>query len=55
MNAPMTKHEIVAACDVNALTHTLRSELMANAGDIPPELKGHKCWLLYKVSASPAH
>ena len=50
MNAPMTKHEIVAAGDVNALTHTLRSELMANAGDIPPELKGHKCWLLYKVT-----
>ena len=46
----MAKHEIVAACDVNALTHTLRSELMANAGAIPPELKGHKCWLLYKVT-----
>ena len=35
MNAPMTKHEIVAAGDVNALTHTLRSELMANAVDSP--------------------
>ena len=50
MNAPMTKHEIVAACDVNELTHTLRSELMANAGDIPTELKSRKAFLLWKTT-----
>lgn len=50
MNAPMTKKEIIAACDVNALTKSLRSELMANMGNIPQELKEKKAWVVWKAT-----
>lgn len=50
MNAPMTKREIVAVCDVNALTHFLRAELTSNFVNVPPELKAHKAWLLWRTT-----
>ena len=50
MNAPRTRAEIIASCDVSALTNSLRAELLKNVGEIPEDLKSLKAWLLWKVT-----
>ena len=50
MSTPLTKMEIIASCNVNALIEILRSELMANVAEIPQDLKENKAWLLWKTT-----
>ena len=45
MNAPITKAEIIAICDVPALTRTLRAEFDNFENNIPSSLKKTKGWL----------
>ncbi len=50
MNAPLTQHEAIAACNIEALTLCLRTNLQANAGAIPADLKQIKGWLLWRIT-----
>jgi hypothetical protein len=50
MNAPLTKAEAIAACDVPGLRCALRAALLANVDSIPGELKAIKGWLVWKAT-----
>lgn len=50
MRAPLTKSAAIAACDVPALTRSLRDELEKGENNIPADLKKLKGWLVWKVS-----
>jgi len=50
MNAPMTKAEIIAICDVPALTRILRAEFDNFENNIPSSLKKTKGWFVWKTT-----
>lgn len=54
MNAPMTKAEMMAAGDMQALTGVLRIEFVTNRDNIPAALKAIKGWLVWKATPGNA-
>ena len=55
MNAPITRAEAIAACDVAFLIKVLRTDFLRGNDNIPNDLKMRKAWLVWKLTEINPH